>query len=131
MDGARQRAFVSAGRGIHRIALAEAMAVVDVTPRDLPVELRSHGLSLYTGADGAQFLFVVNHAPAQESVLIFAVAADGSLTFREAIGDPAFHDVAAVGPRQFYVTNSYSNSFGRQRYSSAFNIVKLLSLARQ
>ena len=71
-----------------------------------------HGISLFQTATGQTLLFVINHAvPGQpragHSIEIFATA-EGRLRHLESIANLLFrspNDIAAVGPRQFYVTN--------------------------
>ena len=71
-----------------------------------------HGISLFRTADGQSLLFVINHAvPGQpregHSVELFAIA-EGRLRHIDSIANLLFrspNDIAAVGPRQFYVTN--------------------------
>jgi len=71
-----------------------------------------HGISLFRTAAGQISLFVINHAvPGQpragHSIEIFAIA-EGRLRHLESIANLLFRSpnyIAAVGPRQFYVTN--------------------------
>lgn len=74
-----------------------------------PAEFHPHGLSLWTGRNGAQRLFVVNHTmDGRHSIELFDIGADGLLTHAETVRYPALtspNDVLAVGPRQFYATN--------------------------
>jgi arylesterase/paraoxonase len=75
-------------------------------------ELRPHGISLWQeeGEAGGR-LFVVNHPEGGHTIEIFAVRGD-RLEHVETIRDELLvspNDVAAVGPRQFYVTNDHGN----------------------
>jgi arylesterase / paraoxonase len=71
-----------------------------------------HGISLFRAANGQTSLFVINHAvPSQprvgHSIEIFAIA-ERSLYHQESIANLLFrspNDIAAVGSRQFYLTN--------------------------
>ena len=71
-----------------------------------------HGISLFRTAADQTLLFVINHAaPGQpragNSIEIFAIA-EGKLRHLESIANLLFrspNDIAAIGPRQFYVTN--------------------------
>lgn len=121
VDWSHQRAFISGmnqrgsiARGIYRLDFSHGMTLMYVTPPALPVELHPHGLGLYTGSDGRQSLFVVNHPKNRSdgtghSILIFDVESDGTLRFNADIkGGTALYspnDVAPVGHREFYVTN--------------------------
>lgn len=81
---------------------------------DAPAVFHPHGISLYRDEDHAR-LFVISHAPDQEQILIFDIAADGALSHVDTITDDgiyAANDLAAVGPRQFYVSNT--NWFGSE-----------------
>jgi arylesterase/paraoxonase len=75
-----------------------------------PDGFRPHGISLLHLASGAQRLFVINHAYGeQEKIEIFErPAAEGLFTHVETLSDPLLthpNDIAAVGPRQFYIAN--------------------------
>ena len=73
--------------------------------RGAPAEFRPLGLDYYE-ADGVRRLFVVNEANA--AVELFDVGADGDLTHLETFSERRLtspNNVAAVGPRSFYVTN--------------------------
>ena len=81
---------------------------------DAPADFHPHGLSLWTGPDGSQRLFVVNHRAGfsenegGQAVEIFDVGANGMLSHAESISHDALrspNDVLAVGPRSFYATN--------------------------
>lgn len=79
----------------------------------VPVDFHPHGISLWHGPDGARRLFVVHHASPghaapQHAVLIYDVAADGTLALADTITYPELrspNDVVAVGERQFYASN--------------------------
>lgn len=77
-----------------------------------PEHLRTHGLSLYIDAAGKRSLFVINHPVNRgvqpELVEVFDEVEPGRFTHRETFESPLFNspnDLAAVGPRQFYVAN--------------------------
>lgn len=106
----------SARGGIYVIDLtapSEHWQLRPVTAQE-PADFHPHGLSLYTGADGARRLFVVNHrSDKSHSVEIFDVAADGGLTFVRSVTDPLLispNDVVAVGPESFYATNDHGTA---------------------
>lgn len=77
---------------------------------NLPFDFHPHGIGLLRG--GEKRLFVVNHRGEGHFVEIFAVHRD-RLVHLESISGPLMHspnDVAAVGPRAFYVTNDHGNT---------------------
>jgi arylesterase/paraoxonase len=92
---------------------------VNLTP-DAGIDFQPHGISLWVGEDSLDFLFVVNHpAPASgkptHTIEIFAVQADRlqhvrSLTDPELLVMP--NDIVAVGPQQFYLTNTHGSAPG-------------------
>ena len=83
-----------------------------LTGTDQLESFHPHGISLFRTAAGQTLLFVINHAVpdqprAGHSIEIFATA-EGRLNHLESIANLLFrspNDIAAVGPRQFYVTN--------------------------
>jgi arylesterase/paraoxonase len=77
-----------------------------------PGHFRPHGMSLWIGADGERRLFVINHGAKRgvdpEAVELFRESAPGEFVHEETFRDPLLlspNDLAAVGPRQFYVAN--------------------------
>ncbi len=100
----------------------------DITP-EMPKRFHPLGLSLFSARDGTRRLFVVNQADADsQSVEIFRVTSNG-LAHEKSVdlgADVAFaNDVLAVGPDQFYVTDSAASglvswtlNFAFQRKSS-------------
>lgn len=77
-----------------------------------PAQFRPHGMSLYIGPDGQRRLFVINHGQKRgvdpEAVELFRETSPGEFTQEETFRDPLLispNDLAAVGPRQFYVAN--------------------------
>lgn len=122
VDGVGKRAFISAddrratlfGRaakgGLYSLDVSRNWTEpVAIAPKNTPADFHPHGLSIYSDATGAHALFVINHGASESSVLIYSIAPDGALTLQDAITDPALfspNDLVAVGPRQFYVTNT-------------------------
>lgn len=107
--------------GIYVIDLKEPAAdwvLYPVTPAE-PARFRPHGISLHAGPDGARRLFAVNHpAGGSETVEIFDVAEDGSLSHAKSVTDLHFislNDVVAVGPDSFYATNDHGTRPGLMR----------------
>ncbi len=68
-----------------------------------------HGISLYQAEDGRRRLYVINHrSTGEDTVEVFDVADDHSLTFVKTLRDDLFfspNDLVAVGWDQFYVAN--------------------------
>lgn len=100
--------------GLKRTRLTPVPAVTGA-----PDGFRPHGLSLFTDVDGSQRLFVVSH-PAGEphTVEIFERGADRLFAHLETIHNPLLVDpnaIVAVGPRQFYVVNTFGSPPGLQR----------------
>jgi arylesterase/paraoxonase len=92
-----------------------------------PEGFRPHGLSLFTDADGAQRLFVINHpAGKPHTVEIFERAKDKTFEHSETITNPWLLDpnaIVAVGPRQFYVVNTFGSPPGvRRTFEFAFRL---------
>tara|TARA_R110002124_G_scaffold169666_2_gene337210 strand:+ start:5953 stop:6999 length:1047 start_codon:yes stop_codon:yes gene_type:complete len=99
--------------GIYAFNLDQRDTVWEVSG-DAPDDFHPHGISLWTGADGSQRLFVINHrasfdtAGGAHAVEIFDVGENGLLSHVESISHEALlspNDVLAVGPRSFYATN--------------------------
>ncbi len=77
----------------------------------VPERFHPHGVSLWTGPDGARRLFVINHPDGWEgaasTVEIYDVAPEGTLRHVRTVSDPAFsrlNDIVADGPESFFVT---------------------------
>jgi arylesterase/paraoxonase len=140
LDGSAEDILVDRGRGIAYLSLMDRQALVKGNPAqgtvarlDLnvrpytavsalltqPDHFRPHGLSLYIDANGLRHLFVINHpinrGSAPEMVELFTETAPGAFTHAETFRDPLMispNDVAAVGPRQFYVANDKATGGG-------------------
>ncbi|MCR5876271.1 SMP-30/gluconolactonase/LRE family protein [Phenylobacterium sp. J426] len=89
----------------------DAARLTDVTPAG-PDDFQPHGIDLWTGPDGSQRLFVVNHPQLGASrVEIYAVTAQGLVDTGEGGRWDLLHrpnDVAAFGPRSFFATNDHA-----------------------
>jgi arylesterase/paraoxonase len=91
---------------------------VNLTP-NADTRFQPHGISLWTGADGRDALFVVNHpadgdTTAAHAVEIFDLA-EGGLVHRATLTDPLLvmpNDLVAVGLDRFYVTNTHGHPPG-------------------
>jgi arylesterase/paraoxonase len=97
---------------IMRLDLNRTPLMLEQALLDKPAHLRTHGLSLYIDAAGNRSLFVINHpvnrGSEPELVEVFDEIAPGQFRHRETFASPLFNspnDLAAVGPRQFYVAN--------------------------
>lgn len=113
IPGAR-RAFVSSlgaarsDRGsLYLLSIADPLDDAGWRDRsgDGPSDFKPMGISYFEAGD-VRRLFVANATT--RSVELFDVDADGDLIHIETVTDPRFtrlSDVAAVGPRSFYVTN--------------------------
>jgi arylesterase/paraoxonase len=100
-----------AGRdGIYRLDLAgapDANAQLLYLPLEGLSDFHPHGIDVLRLDDGTLRIFVVNHAGGAHSVELIDVRED-RLVHVQTIRDPlimAPNDVAAIGPRSFYVTN--------------------------
>lgn len=97
---------------VMRIDLNQTPLVLEEALLDKPAHLRTHGLSLYIDPAGQRSLFVINHpvnrGTEPELVEVFDEVGPGQFRHRETFASPLFNspnDLAAVGPRQFYVAN--------------------------
>jgi len=104
---------------IMRIDLNRTPLVLEEALLDKPAHLRTHGLSLYIDSAGARSLFVINHpvnrGTEPELVEVFDEVEPGQFRHRETFASSLFNspnDLAAVGPRQFYVANDKALSGG-------------------
>ncbi|MDX2221760.1 MAG: hypothetical protein SFV21_03360 [Rhodospirillaceae bacterium] len=100
--------------------LADSAAVPRPALSSEPPTFKPHGMSLFAGPDGAQTLFVINHLPdGTHAIEIFERGAEGGLFAHiDTVRGPelfAPNDVAAVGPREFYVANDTGARNGLQR----------------
>jgi arylesterase/paraoxonase len=97
---------------IMRLDLNRQPLAIEDALQDRPAHLRPHGLSLYVDAAGRRSLLVINHpvnrGTEPELVEAFDEVEPGRFRHRETFSSPLFNspnDLAAVGPRQFYVAN--------------------------
>ena len=133
LDGSAEDILVDRARAIAYLSLMDRQALVKggaaqgtVARLDLnvrpytavaalatkPDHFRPHGMSLHIDENGQRHLFVINHPVNRgtdpEMVELFTETAPGEYTHAETFRDPLIispNDVAAVGPRQFYVAN--------------------------
>lgn len=97
---------------------AAAPRLVNLTP-GADVTFQPHGISLWSGPDGRDVLFVVNHPPKGSglpgsTVEIFDYDG-GLLLHRVTLTDPSLvmlNDIVAVGVDRFYVTRTHHNPPG-------------------
>jgi arylesterase/paraoxonase len=106
---------------IGRIDLSSADPKIESALVADPPEFRPHGLSLFIGPDGMRTLLAISHPPGKaHRVEIFEANADGLYEHKQTIQDPLLvrpNDLAAVGPRAFYVANDSgaTGGLGRMR----------------
>lgn len=104
---------------IARIDLTKPTLLEEPALGSQPPFFRPHGLSLYVAPDGSRTLMAINH-PAKrgtepESVVIFSETEPGRFVMVDEVLSPLFNspnDLAAVGPRQFYVANDKATGGG-------------------
>jgi arylesterase/paraoxonase len=104
---------------IMRVDLSKPTLLADPALVGQPAFFRPHGLSLYVAPDGVRTLMAINH-PANrgkepESIVIFEEAEPGRFVMVDEVSSPLFNspnDIAAVGPRQFYVANDKATGGG-------------------
>lgn len=95
---------------------ADGAHPINLTP-DIDVDFQPHGISLYSGKEGQDALFVVNHQGGKNTIEIFLLQ-DGQLVHQKTVADAALvspNDLVAVGPEQFYVTNDHRHADGFKR----------------
>lgn len=118
--------------GIYTVALDGSDRVVRVSPDGLP-DFQPHGVSLWRSEAGLKRLFVVNHSREKGDVVeIFDVGVGGALFHVDSISFPEMYspnDVAAVGPRSFYVTNDRGYKEGAMAQIEAYMALPFSSLA--
>jgi arylesterase/paraoxonase len=97
---------------VMRLDLNREPLVLEDALEDKPAHLRTHGLSLYIDPAGRRSLFVINHplnrGAEPEHIEVFDEVGPGRFRHRETFASPLFNspnDMAAVGPRAFYVAN--------------------------
>lgn len=97
---------------VMRVDLNQPALVAVPALIDPPAHFRPHGLSLWIDVSGQRYLFSLNHplkrGEEPELAEIFKETEPGRFAHQETITSPLFNspnDMAAVGPRQFYVAN--------------------------
>jgi len=89
-----------------------------------------HGISLYTGQNGQDSLFVVNHEDNRHRIEIYDLR-DGQLIHRKTIAGSMLvspNDIVAVGPDQFYVSNDHRYTTGLMQVLENYLQLKLSSV---
>ncbi|MEM9705151.1 MAG: SMP-30/gluconolactonase/LRE family protein [Pseudomonadota bacterium] len=91
-----------------------------------------HGISLWTGTDGEQRLFAINHRfNGDEVIEIFDILEDGQLALAESVTAPEIkspNDLVAVGPSSFYVTNDRRFEHGPMALAEAYLALPLTNV---
>jgi arylesterase/paraoxonase len=84
---------------------------------NLPFDFHPHGIDLYSGPDGSRFLFVINHRKDDHYVERFEIKGNRLIHIESIKGKlmTSPNDIAAAGPKEFYLTNDHGNTtkFGR------------------
>ncbi|MBL8630363.1 MAG: SMP-30/gluconolactonase/LRE family protein [Rhodospirillaceae bacterium] len=105
---------------IGKIDLSAAEPKIEVATLADPPDLRTHGMTLYIGPDGQRVLFAISHPIGKpHRVEIFEANAEGVYEHKQTVeGDGLFkpNDIAAVGPRQFYVANDSGAKTGLEKF---------------
>ncbi len=103
--------------------------LINLTP-EAGKDFQPHGISLYTGTDGKNTLFVINHGGGNHRIEIFNLK-DGTLIHRKTISDPMLvspNDLVAVGPDQFYVTNDHKYVSGVKKVLEEYLKLKVANV---
>jgi arylesterase/paraoxonase len=144
IDAATGLAFVSTDdrRGVARGAIyafnIHDTETLHLVSTDAPADFHPHGISLWTGPDGAQRLFVVNHRadhtdPADaHAIEIFDIGTNGMLSHFESIQYADLtspNDVVAVGMREFYATNDRAYHDGMMATLEAYFALPLTGVS--
>jgi arylesterase/paraoxonase len=90
--------------------------LVNLTP-DAGENFQPHGISLFSGKDGNDTLFVINHEAGKHQIEIYDLKNE-KLVHRKTISDPMLvspNDLVAVGPDRFYVSNDHRFVSGFKR----------------
>jgi len=150
LDGSAEDIQVDRDRGLAYLSLIDRQSLVtgadaqgiigrvDLNKRPLTVEsalvatpdhFRPHGISLFIDENGQRRLFVINHPVNRgsdpESVELFSETSPGNFEYIETFGSTlinAPNDLAAVGPRQFYVANDAVAGGGWKAGAQQFGI---------
>ncbi len=125
------RRAVSSGRPVPGAIFAYDLNAADARPINLTpnadITFQPHGLSLWTGTDGREVLYVINHPPPStgkppHTVEVFDLT-DGTLVHRASVTDPLLvmpNDLVAVGYDRFYLTNTHHHPPGRMQTLETF-----------
>lgn len=104
---------------IQQIDLRQTPWTVTEAVTGAPANFRPHGISLFTSADGHQTLMAISHPIGEgHRVEVFDRAPDGQFVHVRSVAGPELfkpNDLAAVGPRQFYLVNDSGARSGVQR----------------
>lgn len=104
---------------VGRIDLNAAEPKIEPATVADPPEFRTHGMSLFIGPDGQRILFVISHPIGKpHRVEVFEANAEGLYEHKQTIEDPLLvrpNDIAAVGPRQFYIANDSGGKTGLEK----------------
>lgn len=98
-----------------------------------PATFMPHGVDLFITPDGRKRLFVVNHGASghDHAIEIFDIRTDGGITHAETVRSDLFtspNDVAAIGPRSFYVSNDPYDQTPLRRFGETWAQIPLGTL---
>ncbi|MBL1431073.1 MAG: SMP-30/gluconolactonase/LRE family protein [Robiginitomaculum sp.] len=74
-----------------------------------------HGLDLFIDNEGVRHLFVIDHGSNPKELIHKFIVQDGQLVLQKTFSNSEFYspnDIAAVGPKQFYITNDSRTKTG-------------------
>lgn len=107
----------------------EQPELVRLTP-DSGADFRPHGISLFTGADGRDTLFAINHASGRHTIEIYDLL-DGQLRHRKTLADAALvspNDLVGVSHDRVYVTNDHRYTGGFMQVLENFLRLRLANV---
>ncbi len=94
---------------------------------DMQNDFQPHGISLYVGGSGPDFLFAINHADNRHTIEVFELV--GIVLYHtKTISDPMLvspNDLVAVGPDSFYVSNDHGHVSGIMRVMEEYLKLRL------
>lgn len=92
-------------------------------------DFRPHGMSIFKAPTGERRLFIINHRAAEDTIELFDINPDNTLTHVRTIKDPLItnaNDLAAVDMERFYVGNDSGATSG---FEGGMEMMGVLSLS--
>jgi arylesterase / paraoxonase len=116
--------------GIYIIDTMATAPLPERLPSLDPKGFAPQGVDLFIAADGRKRLFVINHGASgkDHSIEIFDILGDGGLAHAETIRSDLFtspNDIAAIGPRSFYVSDDQVDSSPLRRIAETYLMMPL------